>query len=43
MTNHSDVIRARNVIATLKGSELPDERIVIGGHLDSWDLATGAI
>lgn len=43
MTNNSDPIKARNVIATLKGSELPDEKIVIGGHLDSWDLATGAI
>lgn len=43
MTNHSDMIKARNVIATLKGSELPDERIIVGGHLDSWDLATGAI
>lgn len=43
MTNHSDPIKARNVIATLKGSELPDEKILIGGHLDSWDLATGAI
>lgn len=43
MTNHSDLIKARNVIATLKGSELPNEKIIIGGHLDSWDLATGAI
>jgi carboxypeptidase Q len=43
MTNHSDPIKARNVIATIKGSEFPDERILIGGHLDSWDLATGAI
>ena len=43
MTNHSDLIKARNVVATLKGSELPEERIIIGGHLDSWDLATGAI
>ncbi len=43
MTNFSGPIKARNVVATLKGSELPDERIVIGGHLDSWDLATGAI
>lgn len=43
MTNNSDPIKARNVIATLKGSELPDEKIIIGGHLDSWDLATGAI
>ncbi len=43
MTNSSDVIKARNVIATLPGSELPNEKIIVGGHLDSWDLATGAI
>ena len=43
MTNKSDMIKARNVVATLKGSELPNEEIVVGGHLDSWDLATGAI
>jgi Zn-dependent M28 family amino/carboxypeptidase len=43
MTNHSDPIKARNVIATIKGSDLPEEKILIGGHLDSWDLATGAI
>ena len=43
MTNNSNLIKARNVIATLKGSGLPDEKILIGGHLDSWDLATGAI
>lgn len=43
MTNNSGMIKARNVIATIKGSEIPEERIVVGGHLDSWDLATGAI
>ena len=43
MTNQSGPIKARNVIATIKGSELAEERILIGGHLDSWDLATGAI
>jgi carboxypeptidase Q len=43
MTNHSDMIKARNVVATIKGTELPGERVLIGGHLDSWDLATGAI
>lgn len=43
MTNNSDMISARNVVATLPGSEIPEEIIVIGGHLDSWDLATGAI
>jgi hypothetical protein len=43
MTNQSGLINARNVIATIKGSEFPDEKIIVGGHLDSWDLATGAI
>lgn len=43
MTNSSRKIRARNVIATLSGSTYPDEKIIVGGHLDSWDLATGAI
>ena len=32
-----------NVIADLKGSEKPDEVVVVGGHLDSWDLGTGAL
>ncbi len=31
-----------NVIGELRGSEKPDEIIVVGGHLDSWDLAEGA-
>jgi carboxypeptidase Q len=43
MTNNSNMINARNVVATIKGSEIPEEEIVLGGHLDSWDLATGAI
>lgn len=43
MTNKSDLIKARDVIATIRGSEIPEERLVVGGHLDSWDLATGAI
>lgn len=43
MNNFSGNVKARNVIATLKGKKLPKEKIVIGGHLDSWDLATGAI
>src|SRR5437588_4661555 len=32
-----------NVIADLKGSEHPEQIIIISGHLDSWDLGTGAI
>ena len=43
MTNTSKKIRARNVVATIRGSKYPDEKVIIGGHLDSWDLATGAI
>lgn len=36
-------VESYNVIADIKGSEKPDEVIVVGGHLDSWDLGTGAI
>ena len=43
MTNFSGLIKARNVVVTIKGSDLPKEKIVVGGHLDSWDLATGAM
>jgi Zn-dependent M28 family amino/carboxypeptidase len=32
-----------NVIADLKGSDHPDQIVVVSGHLDSWDLGTGAI
>ncbi len=43
MTNHSGMIKARNVVASIKGASIPNEKIVVGGHLDSWDLATGAM
>jgi len=33
---------AHNVIAEIKGSEKPDEIILVGGHLDSWDIGEGA-
>jgi len=32
-----------NVIGEIRGTEKPDEVVVLGGHLDSWDLGTGAI
>ena len=31
-----------NVVAEIRGSESPDEWILIGAHLDSWDFGTGA-
>jgi len=36
-------VESANVIAEIKGSEKPEEIVLIGGHLDSWDLGTGAI
>lgn len=36
-------IESANVIADIKGSEHPEQVIVVSGHLDSWDLGTGAI
>lgn len=33
---------SHNVVGELKGSEFPDQYIVIGGHLDSWDVGQGA-
>ncbi|HEY3020748.1 MAG TPA: M28 family peptidase, partial [Solirubrobacteraceae bacterium] len=33
---------ARNVVAELRGREKPDEIVILGAHLDSWDLGTGA-
>ncbi len=36
-------IRSSNVIAEMQGSEKPDEFVVVGAHLDSWELGTGAL
>jgi len=35
--------QAWNIVGEIKGSTAPDEVIVVGGHLDSWDPGTGAI
>jgi hypothetical protein len=35
-------VQAYNVVAEIKGSEWPDQVVLIGGHQDSWDLGTGA-
>ena len=34
---------SRNVVAELRGRERPDEIVVMGGHIDSWDVGTGAM
>ncbi len=34
-------IKLFNVIADIPGSEFPDEYVIVGGHIDSWDGATG--
>jgi carboxypeptidase Q len=36
-------IKTANVIAEIKGSEKPDEFVILGAHLDSWELGTGAL
>tara|TARA_B110000240_G_scaffold14774_1_gene15189 strand:- start:1715 stop:2512 length:798 start_codon:yes stop_codon:yes gene_type:complete len=35
-------VLSHNVIGEITGSEFPNEYIVVGGHLDSWDLGDGA-
>ena len=37
-----DDVQSYNVIGEIKGSEFPNEYIIVGGHLDSWDLGDGA-
>ena len=39
---HPDA-QSRNVIGELRGRELPDEIVVLGGHIDSWDVGQGAM
>ncbi|MEO5799345.1 MAG: M20/M25/M40 family metallo-hydrolase [Gemmatimonadales bacterium] len=34
---------SRNVVAEIRGSERPDEVVVLGGHIDSWDVGQGAM
>ena len=35
--------QSRNVVAEVRGTERPDEVIVLGGHIDSWDVGSGAM
>jgi carboxypeptidase Q len=36
-------VPSRNVVAELSGREKPEEVVVLGGHIDSWDVGTGAM
>lgn len=42
MRNSNSTGIARNVLADITGAEKPDEIVMAGGHLDCWDVATGA-
>jgi carboxypeptidase Q len=37
------LVPSANVVAEIRGGERPEEIVVIGAHLDAWDLGTGAI
>lgn len=43
MSNRTGKMKARNIVARIQGSDLSQEKIVVGGHLDSWDLSPGAV
>ena len=38
----TDALRQTNTVAEIRGSERPNEIVIVGAHLDSWDLGTGA-
>ena len=37
----SKPVEQYNTVAEVRGSEKPGEVVILGGHLDSWDLGTG--
>jgi len=41
-TSTAGPVDAANVVGEIRGSDFPEQIIVVGGHLDSWDLAEGA-
>lgn len=44
MPNHvSGPVESENVVAEIRGSEKPDDFVLLGAHLDSWELGTGAL
>jgi carboxypeptidase Q len=36
-------VEQQNVVGEIRGREKPDEAVILGAHLDSWDLGTGAL
>ncbi|MGB0033916.1 MAG: M28 family peptidase [Candidatus Acidiferrales bacterium] len=44
MPNHvTGPVASENVVAEIRGREKPDEFVILGAHLDSWELGTGAL
>ncbi|MDH6356454.1 M20/M25/M40 family metallo-hydrolase [Parabacteroides sp. PF5-9] len=43
--NHFKIgpVKYHNIIASIKGTEFPDEYVIISGHLDAFDVATGGV
>ncbi len=42
-TKDHGIVEMSNVIGEITGREAPDEFVILGSHLDSWDLGTGAV
>jgi carboxypeptidase Q len=41
-TNGPDTI-SRNIVAELRGTEFPEQTVIFGGHIDTWDVGTGSM
>lgn len=42
-SSFNPAVQAWNVVGEIRGAKRPDEVLIVGGHLDSWDPGTGAI